>query len=83
MYTLGQYIKIKDQKWKAVIETNLGEGFLTSFFVNNAKDRDLLYRIMDEVLRGQRKPTIHCSSFQEEVIINSLLIRIPTMLFLQ
>lgn len=64
---LGRYIKVKDDKWIYTIESNLGIGFLSSFFVNNNDDRRLMYSLMDQVIRSGSKPTIHCSKFQEQV----------------
>lgn len=59
-------MKVKHDKWTDAIENNIGGAFLSSFFVNNGADRNELYKIMDQVIRG-RKPTVHCSQFQDKV----------------
>lgn len=58
---------MKHDKWTNAIENNLGGAYLSSFFVNNGRDRDELYRIMNQVIRHGKKPTVHCSQFQEQV----------------
>ncbi|XP_065214698.1 structural maintenance of chromosomes protein 6-like [Planococcus citri] len=61
---LGRYIQVRHDQWTNAIESHLSTGWLTSFFVNNKDDRIELYKIMDQVVKG-RKPTVHCSQFQE------------------
>nr|XP_018915412.1 PREDICTED: structural maintenance of chromosomes protein 6 [Bemisia tabaci] len=60
---LGQYVKVQDAEWGPAIERFLGPDLLKSFIVDNSKDNDTLMRIMREVCRNQRRPDIHCGTF--------------------
>lgn len=67
--SLGRYLKVKNEKWIYTIENNLNISWLSSFYVNNSKDRQTLYSIIDQVVTQGRKPTVHCSMFQDKVSI--------------
>ncbi|KAK7586233.1 hypothetical protein V9T40_004109 [Parthenolecanium corni] len=69
---LGRYLKVKNEKWIYTIENNLNISWLSSFYVNNSKDRQTLYSIIDQVVTQGRKPTVHCSMFQDKSRDNML-----------
>ena len=59
---------MNDDKWIYAIESYFNRDLLSSFFVDNKNDRCILYSIMKEVIpRGGRRPTVHCSTFQDRV----------------
>ncbi|XP_039757145.1 structural maintenance of chromosomes protein 6 isoform X2 [Pararge aegeria] len=59
---IGQFIKVKEQRWDGVLEHIIG-GLMRSFCVNTAEDSRKLFRIMDQVWRGGNKPSVTCSKF--------------------
>ncbi|XP_058455820.1 structural maintenance of chromosomes protein 6 [Malaya genurostris] len=64
---LGQYIKVKNKKWTAMIETVIGPGMLTAFYVNSDADRATLNQLIDREFRDMRGRTIITSRFHNQV----------------
>lgn len=64
---LGQYIKVKDKKWTAMVETIIGAGMLTAFYVNSDADRTTLNQLIQKEFPEMRGRTIITSRFYKEV----------------
>ncbi|XP_058823192.1 structural maintenance of chromosomes protein 6-like [Topomyia yanbarensis] len=64
---LGQYIKVKDKKWTAMIETVIGPGMLTAFYVNSDADRTALNQLIQREFPDMRGRTIITSRFHKQV----------------
>lgn len=64
---LGQYIKVKDKKWTAMIETVISPGILTAFYVNSDADRNTLNQLIQREFPEMRGRSIITSRFHKEV----------------
>ncbi|XP_065093182.1 structural maintenance of chromosomes protein 6 [Ochlerotatus camptorhynchus] len=64
---LGQYIKVKDKKWTAMVETVIGPGMLTAFYVNSDADRTSLNQLIQREFPEMRGRTIITSRFHKEM----------------
>lgn len=64
---LGQYIKVKDKKWTGMIETVIGAGMLTAFFVNSDADRNTLNQLIQREFPEMRGRSIITSRFHKEL----------------
>ncbi|XP_052739368.1 structural maintenance of chromosomes protein 6 isoform X2 [Bicyclus anynana] len=59
---VGQYIKVRERQWGGTLEHIIG-GLMSSFCVNSPEDSTKLFKIMDQVWRGDNKPSVTCSKF--------------------
>ncbi|XP_055546157.1 structural maintenance of chromosomes protein 6 [Wyeomyia smithii] len=64
---LGQYIKVKDKKWTAMIEVLIGPGILTAFYVNSDADRNALNQLIQREFPDLRGRTIITGRFHKQV----------------
>ncbi|XP_062715396.1 structural maintenance of chromosomes protein 6 [Aedes albopictus] len=64
---LGQYIKVKDKKWTAMIETVISPGILTAFYVNSDADRNTLNQLIQREFPEMRGRSIITSRFHKQV----------------
>ncbi|XP_055640392.1 structural maintenance of chromosomes protein 6 isoform X2 [Toxorhynchites rutilus septentrionalis] len=64
---LGQYIKVKDKKWTAMIETVISPGMLTAFYVNSDADRNTMNQLIQREFPEMRGRTIITSRFHKQV----------------
>ncbi|XP_053690699.1 structural maintenance of chromosomes protein 6 isoform X2 [Sabethes cyaneus] len=64
---LGQYIKVKDKKWTALVETVIGPGMLTAFYVNSDADRSALNQLIQREFPDLRGRTIITGRFHKQV----------------
>lgn len=64
---LGQYVKVKDKKWTAMVETVIGQGMLLAFYVNSDADRNTLNRLIQSEFPEMRGRSIITSRFHKQV----------------
>uniref|UniRef100_A0A1Q3F4N5 Putative dna repair protein n=1 Tax=Culex tarsalis TaxID=7177 RepID=A0A1Q3F4N5_CULTA len=64
---LGQYVKVKDKKWTAMVETMIGQGMLCAFYVNSDADRNTLNRLIQSEFPEMRGRSIITSRFHKQV----------------
>lgn len=64
---LGQYIKVKDKQWTAMVETVIGPGILTAFYVNSDADRTALNQLIQREFHNLSGRTIITGRFHKQV----------------
>lgn len=64
---LGQYIKVKDKKWTAMVETVISQGTLMAFYVNSDADRNTLNQLIQREFPEMRSCSIITSRFHNQV----------------
>lgn len=64
---LGQYIKVKNKKWTAMVETVISPGMLTAFYVNSDADRNAINQLIQREFPEMRGRTIITSKFHKQV----------------
>lgn len=75
---LGKYIEVADEKWKASIESVLGAR-ISAFVVNDAKDREVLSRLISTKFREAKMCSIITTKFTNQMYnVRSGKVRAPS-----